>query len=75
MHLAYQSDEHSPERLTMLISQHNTKAHTLNSCIENAISDNSRRIEERIKRRQMKSLAARSFIETPEGVQPQEGKR
>lgn len=68
MQLAYQAEGHTAEHLAKLISQHNSKAATMNSFIENAITDNSRRIEERIKRRQMKSMAAKSTVDAPEGA-------
>ena len=62
------------EHLAKLVTQEKTKALTLNSCIESAIADNNRKIEERIRRRQLKSMAAKSMIETPEGIKLGENK-
>jgi|JI61114C2RNA_FD_contig_31_2516351_length_722_multi_3_in_0_out_0_2 hypothetical protein len=58
MKLTYTS-ERSHEELNKLISQHTNKSTTLNSCIENAIIDNNKRVEERIRLRKMKSMTAR----------------
>lgn len=65
MKLTYTS-ERSQEELSKMMTQHANKATTLNNCVENAIADNARRVEERIKLRKQRSATAREKSEKTE---------
>lgn len=56
MKVTYQT---SDDELKRILSQHTNKSTTLNSCIENAITENQKRIDDRIRLRKLKSITAR----------------